>query len=130
MVYAHTYRIGLSSKDCYPLLHLPLSRVQTVEECHNVFGLLAIDPILVLMVGYSAMLDTVNLQFNRYLPKSARVRLISPMMSFLRRRASRRDEQRLILRRKDSKCLASVRIVMRSVVGRACSVGCEGERGS
>lgn len=46
-----------------------------------------------------------------------RVRRISPMMSFFKRRASRRDEQRLMLRKKDSNLRMSVRIVMVSVVG-------------
>ncbi len=54
--------------------------------------------------------------WSKCLPNKARVRRISTMMSFFRRRASRRDEHRLILRRNDSKCLASVRMVILSVV--------------
>lgn len=50
-------------------------------------------------------------------PKSILVRLISPTISFLSLRASRRDAQRPILLRKDSNCLASVRIVIASVAG-------------
>ena len=49
-------------------------------------------------------------------PSKVRVRRISPMISFLKRLASKRDDVRLMLRRKDSKCFGSVRIVIFSVV--------------
>lgn len=45
------------------------------------------------------------------------------MMSFFNLRASSKDEHRLMLRKNDSKCRASVRMVMRSVVGTDTSVG-------
>lgn len=108
-----TYRICLAAEHCYAFLDLSLRSVESIEECDNILRFLAVDPIRVGIVGWdNVSLICPALQPSRYSPSKVRVLLISPMMSLLSLRASSNEDSRLILRRKDSNCFMSVRIVI------------------
>lgn len=64
------------------------------------------------------------------IPSSVLVLRISPIMSFLRRLASSKEEQRFMLRRNDSNCRGLVRSVIVSVAGCARSAEAECWRGN
>ncbi len=116
---SNTDGVCLATQCCNSLLDFPLGRIEPVEERDNVLRFLSVDPIRVGIVGCrnrNSQIHSLIRQYNNRLPSKVRVRLISPMMSFRNLLASSRDEVRLMLRRKDSKCLGSVRIVIFSVV--------------
>ena len=114
----NTDRVGLATQCRNPFFDFAFGRIEPIKECDNVLCLLSIDPVSVRIVGWMSgqNLCSCSRVGTVCLPSKVLVRLISPMMSFRNLLASKRDEVRLMLRRKDSKCLGSVRIVIFSVV--------------